>query len=467
MKNNNRRRFIISALGVGVASCGGGGGGSAPPKPLPSPSPSPSPGPTPKPHIAIYDGYTDKQSYEPGETAKLYLNAAQAGNTELVLRDAREREVYRIGAVVQPQTMAANHPWSEGYGYTHEIPITVPDLPSGIYFWDGRNTIRLIIRASRASNPAMTVVYASNTEAAYNALGGAGMYCPPEPQHSPEVSFLRPWAGINGQYQYAEEFYKWLLDYQQYSVGHICDFDLENPDRFDRSKLLVIVGHSEYWTRRARENFDRYVDNGGHALIISGNTMWWQVRYSENGDRMICYKSNPDPLGETPLQTKTWNSPALQYPITASIGVDFANAGYGMKKDEGWDGYRITAPHSPIFAGLNLKAGDVISLPSREGDGAPINGRDVDGNPVIDNSQLKFHKLHLIGYDYVQQYRTENGKATQTWIAFQKRPSSGIVINGSSTDWGSRTGIGGADGDRIKTIITNMIDLLMKGIYPV
>ncbi len=53
--------------------------------------------------------------------------------------------------------------------------------------------------------------------------------------------------------------------------------DLEDYSEIAGAKVVVIIGHSEYWTRRARENFDRYVLEGGNALVLSGNTMWWQV----------------------------------------------------------------------------------------------------------------------------------------------------------------------------------------------
>ena len=43
------------------------------------------------------------------------------------------------------------------------------------------------------------------------------------------------------------------------------------------SNIIVIVGHSEFWTRKARLNFDYHVDIGKNALIQSEITIWKQL----------------------------------------------------------------------------------------------------------------------------------------------------------------------------------------------
>ena len=101
----------------------------------------------------------------------------------------------------------------------------------------------------------------------------------------------------------------------------------------------MIVGHSEYWSKEARQNFDRYIDEGNHGIVLSGNTMWWQIRYEENGKKIVCYKyDNVDPIGDPLLETIWWNENQLDYPITSSIGADFDNGGYAHYQDNGWDG---------------------------------------------------------------------------------------------------------------------------------
>ena len=128
--------------------------------------------------------------------------------------------------------------------------------------------------------------------------------------------------------------------------------------------------------------------------------MCGQVRYTEDGNGLICYRHfSLDPVSDPLLKTINWYDPLLQYSILGSIGADFNYGGYGLKNDRGWDGFKITSPQSPLLQGLNLKRGDILHLPSRELDGAPILSFDSNGFPVIDTGLLNVYKMELIGYD--------------------------------------------------------------------
>jgi hypothetical protein len=232
----------------------------------------------------------------------------------------------------------------------------------------------------------------------------------------------------------------------------------------NQTKLLIVVGHSEYWSREARIAFDRFVDAGGHALILSGNTMWWQIRYSSDGERLVCYKSlSSDPIADPQLKTVQWPTTSLGYPVVSSIGADFTKGGYGLKNDRGWNGMKVVNPLSPIFKGVQISYGDVLEMPTTEYDGAPIASVAPDGSPILDRAALGFYRADLIGYDI--GYRFHDTFAT--WITFQKTPRSGIVINCAATGWCAETGMGGVDRSKLQTITKNMIDLLLAGTYPV
>ncbi len=135
---------------------------------------------------------------------------------------------------------------------------------------------------------------------------------------------------------------------------------------------MIIPAHSEYWTLQARTNYDKFVLAGKHALILSGNTMWWQVRYNKTRDQVMCFrKKEDDPIKSEEMKTINWNDSLLNYPITRSIGAEFPNAGYGLKTDKGWNGYKIIKP-SPLLANTTLKPGDILPCPSDEVDGVPL-----------------------------------------------------------------------------------------------
>ena len=88
----------------------------------------------------------------------------------------------------------------------------------------------------------------------------------------------------------------------------------------------------------------------------------------------------------------------MNYPIIESIGCDFSNGGYGLKQDNGWDGYKIILPESPIFENLNIQLNQIISIPTREYDSAPIIDVTPDGIPIIDTEILDFFRINILGF---------------------------------------------------------------------
>jgi hypothetical protein len=173
---------------------------------------------------------------------------------------------------------------------------------------------------------------------------------------------------------------------------------------------------------------------------------------------MICYKdANTDPVTDPLFKTIEWNTPVLAYSILSSIGAHFPLGGYGLRNDQGWNGYKIVKPASPLFDGLLLKKGDIISLPSLEYDGAPVL-YDEDGYPVPDNEALGFEKIELLAFD--KGFR--GTETTATFIVFRKSSTSGVVINTSTTDWCSSGGMGGTSGNAIKIITRNALTRLVN-----
>lgn len=336
-----------------------------------------------------------------------------------------------------------------GFDYPVAVEFFVPPLTSGVYMIEKR--IPFIVKTESPVD--IMVVYASNTANAYAESGGKSLYSLQE--RPAGVSFHRP---IPLE-PFSEVCLKWFSKLDDISIGYIADVDMDFHETIRQSKVLVIPGHSEYWTRQGRLNFDRFVNEGGHALILSGNTMWWQVRYSEDMSRMICHKNrDTDPIGDELFKTINWNEPSLNYPILESIGAHFPLGGYGLKNDSGWNGMKIATPESPLLEGLGLKKGDILKLPTVEYDGAPLLGYDDEGYPVLDVATLGFEKVELLAFD--KGFRVQETAAT--FIVFKKTATSGVVINTATTDWCSSNGMGGASGDAIKAITYNAIRKLVN-----
>jgi hypothetical protein len=397
----------------------------------------------------ISDGYVNHLSVKPGDSLTVYINSFERKEGfNLKLYNLKGDVVAKFQTVIFPQERTKDEPWKNGFGYKPTLKIKMPNLKSGVYLWDDQ--IPFVVRANK---PKIVVVYSSNTENAYCNAGGKSLYGYNSSDKKPAttVSFSRPISLP----KHSEAFLKWFCKQGFQDVGYITDADLDNYAELKSAKLLLIVGHSEYWSLQGRTNFDRYVNEGNNALILSGNTMWWQVRYNTKHNQLIGYKYEPDPEPSPCLKTITWDSPLLGYPIVSSIGVDFQHAGYGQKQDKGWDGFKIVNPQSPLLKGLKLKMGDVIPLSSDEYDGVPITGFAGKNMPVVDNQLLGFEKIEIIGYDTT--FREKEGLAT--WIVFQRNKKSGVVINTASTDWCSQRGMSSAE---IKKITLTMIQLLLK-----
>jgi len=399
-------------------------------------------------------GYTDKMSYSSGETLTAYLSAdANYPINSIGIYDLNHNLVFSVNATVMPQLINATAPFAEGFGLTPTVDIAIPaDLKSGVYLIE--NEFPFVVRSATPCD--VTIVFPTNTENAYCDTGGKSLYSAVDrPQW---VSFLRPipFPGVTPTLNFSERGLQWFMTQTDYSVNYVCDMDLETDRYIKDSKLLILVGHNEYWTRPARQVFDRFVDHGGNALILSGNMMWWQVRYSADRTKLICYKDkDTDPETNPLLKTINWIEPSLQYPVSLSIGADYEHGGYGNRTDKGWDGYKIVTPNSPLLQGTGLVKGSIFHLPTVEFDGAFIQGVDSDGYPKLDYSYYNFYKMELIGFD--KGVAKNGSETTGTFIAFQRTPTSGKIVHTGSTNWCSYEGIGGSDGHIIRLITKNAI----------
>ena len=381
-------------------------------------------------------------SFNNNDSMEVFLNAdTLLEDTRIPIFDINGNLVYEFIADIFPQQITEEKPWENGYGYLKTAKIKIEDLKSGIYFID--NKIPFIMKPSNQVDA--IIVYPSNTINAYNKNEGYSLYTNPRAHR---LSFHRQ----QNMPRFSLEFFKWVSNF---NFGYFCDFDMDNYQNYSYSDLIIVPGHSEYWSRNARENFDEFILNGNDAIILSGNNMWWQIRYENDGNVLVCYKDyDLDPIDDLSLKTINWHRPQLEYSILSSIGCDFSNGGYGLKyDDDGWDGYKIVLPESPIFKGLNLDFEQIISIPTVEYDSSPVLTTLDNGVPQVNLEH--FYKYNLLGYD--KAYRGPNKYGT--FIVMQKTEESGIIINTASTDWCNR-GLMEKDSSIIKQITLNMISLL-------
>lgn len=53
-----------------------------------------------------------------------------------------------------------------------------------------------------------------------------------------------------------------------------------------RYKVLLSVGHDEYWTPMLRKAYEDARENGVHLAFFSGNELFWRVRWQDETTAM-------------------------------------------------------------------------------------------------------------------------------------------------------------------------------------
>ncbi|HEX4181390.1 MAG TPA: N,N-dimethylformamidase beta subunit family domain-containing protein [Caulobacteraceae bacterium] len=321
--------------------------------------------------------------------------------------------------------------WAAGY---HDIVLTDAKGEAAHHF--------ICVRApSGKAGSRMVLVLATNTLHAYNYWGGRSAYCdvgalmsrrlalpeamagalgvlstqrpfPPlllaPPPELPRLVNLkkrgfqeRSWAGAdpawsraNGQSPYdgsagflnkwEHAFVRWA-EAEGLALDYLTDRDLDmDPAALDPYDVVVLVGHSEYWSGPQREGIDAFLDRGGRLAIFSGNTAFWKVRWEDDGQTLICHKwkgFEADPRAEAAPKdgAHLWSHPAFGRPEASTTGLSFIFGGYhrlGLCAARGQGGYTVYRPNHWALAGCDLYYGDVF------GDEVPLVGYENDGCPI-------------------------------------------------------------------------------------
>ena len=424
----------------------------------------------------IIDGYCNKTSYSHGEFIKFYTsgNGNNSSLQTLILFDNSGKKVTTIpNFFMKKQNINKNFPERNGFDYKVTKIWKIPNsIKSGLYYIKSINgNIPFIIKGKLNSD--IVIVYPTNTDYAYlneGTFNGLGMYGFVDEKlkllrYNPIVSYMQP---IKRTCK-PDGFLNWIKS-TNFNYTIISDKDLDKYSEISQSKLLIVIGHSEYWTRRARINFDRFVNEGKNAIILSGNTMWWQLRYENSkttNPQLICFKGITngrnnksfdikkyqsvlfkgineqyveDPIIniDSTLSTTNWVRPWLKYSVLKSIGSDFDHGGFAGHfagtEYNGFSGYRVINPKSPFFKGVKL-SNNFFTFDYENGtelDGVRIKGLNVKGQPNIDIKYLGFYKTELIAYDRI----TYHGEIRYSpLMVFQKKRKSGLIFNVNNNQW--------------------------------
>ena len=172
-------------------------------------------------------------------------------------------------------------------------------------------------------------------------------WCPSSRKLSEKVTLRRPEGGLGGNpwdsyisdaydpttprqtaVHWDLKFVAWL-EANGYKVEYCTDLDIHSDPAFLTSyRLMLSVGHDEYWSPEMRAHIESFIAEGGNVAFFSGNTCWWRVHVTDSGTAFSCDKSVPVG-GAVPFDQ--WFATDPENRVT---GVSYRNAG-GW-----WDGPR-------------------------------------------------------------------------------------------------------------------------------
>jgi hypothetical protein len=380
----------------------------------------------------VVEGYPDRLSYLPGEEVAFHCSArCNRFSAEIARIGGRREVVWRREGIPGVEQPTPNHAYAEGCGWPVTFVLRIPtDWRSGYYEValqaegvEGITALSHAFFVLRSAQPGRTtpiiLVLSSNTYNAYNKWGGACLYtgahtlsfnrpiergfltrpdapfdgrvasveAEPDPFHRRLLAYQAEhqytlWTGSAGWHNWERRFVRWA-EQSGYSIDMAINADLEfHPELLTGYRLMVSVGHDEYWSWAMRDTVDDFVAHGGNVAFFSGNTIYWQVRFADEGRKMVCYKAaahEKDPVmgaDQQHLLTSIWSDPLIGRPENSTSGLSFCRGGYvrmGQGAPRSSGAYTIYRPDHWVFADTGLRYGDLLGL------GSYVVAYEVDG----------------------------------------------------------------------------------------
>ncbi len=281
-----------------------------------------------------------------------------------------------------------------------------------------------------ASNADILFKTSDATWQAYNGYGGNSFYvnnsgtAVPGFNHATKISYNRPFKTRDGgagggaaeDWLFNAEYpmIRWL-ERNGYDISYSTDVDMDkmvSPITPSIHKVLLSVGHDEYWSAAERANFETARNNGVHLAFFSGNEVYWKTRWEDNNRTLVCYKEGTE--GENtcggkcdPIST-VWTG--LWRDGCAFPSADGCNAENKLTGQISWDATTGAIQVPDTYKNLrfwrntsvaSLTTGQTATLSANslgyEWDPASNNGKYPLGRILLSNTSLggKTHQLSL------------------------------------------------------------------------
>jgi len=131
------------------------------------------------------------------------------------------------------------------------------------------------------------------------------------------------------------------LEKENFSYDVVSGFDLHHaPELLRHYNAVILNTHCEYWSKEMFEGLTKFHRNGGAILNISGNSIFREIEFYPEGDlHCVSLSFNYSVADESQI-----------------LGVRFDMRGYQTRAP-----YQVIQPEHWIFAGTNLKKGDLFA----------------------------------------------------------------------------------------------------------
>ena len=290
------------------------------------------------------EAYFVRETYKPGQRAKLVVQGSRAGLTV---------QIFRTGSV---PIDGRRRDRMVGLAITGRLPYTgtvrMGDWRSGVYYAELRSRsgrvgyAPFVLAPRRLGEHRVAVVMPTNTWQAYNRRDadhdgeGDTWY---EDTAVETIDTTRPFLdrGVPPHFgHYDLPFLRWLEVYG-HEVDYLAQLDLERaPGGAALARaydLIVFPGHHEYVATREYDVIERYRDLGGNLMFLSANNYFWRV----------------DRHGDTLTRVRKWREQGR--PEAALIGVQYIGNDAGEHRAPYT--LRRSAATGWVFAGTGLEPG--------------------------------------------------------------------------------------------------------------
>lgn len=448
------------------------------------------------------EGYAGRESYAPGDEATFHVSTSEPSFRLEISRRGLKPEIVWTTKTPVP---GAEHPIPEsasarGCGWPAAVTVKIPaEWRSGYYQVTLRaedNGGRFVHRGRRSAESSCFFVVrsaapgrdtkillqlATNTYSAYNNWGGHSLYAGTSRAklQGVRVSFERPPSSQFSRWE--EDFVKWA-EGNGYTLDYAVNSDLEfHPEILEHYRLVLSVGHDEYWSAPMRDHLEAFIAKGGNAAFFSANTCYWQVRSEDGGRALVGWKQNyhQDPVfhtGDFRTLSTIWSHHLIGRPENLLTGVSFNRGGYHRSNGQLMDGSGAFTVHRPdhwALAGTGLQRGSEFggrdTIVGYECDGCELVWKDglpyptsTDGTPkdflVLCTAPARNRPVDTYWYEKWDKNRP-GGLDGHAVMGLYKKPGGGTVFTVGTIDWAH--GLRGGD-PAVERITKNVLDRLSK-----